>query len=120
MMNRVIQLLDESRTLVEEGRRWLDAFNSGSEDRQNEYRSFGGELAGRLRSKAMDLGSNKATEFSEVIQTLILSAAKVAVLTFGTASPEIAIYERDIYYYRAFPGSHAYVDEYDAFKRIST
>jgi hypothetical protein len=120
MVNRAIQLLDDSRTLLEEGRRWLDAFNSGSKDRQNECKSFGAELAHRLRSKAMDLGSNKATEFSDHIQTLIMSAARVAVLTFGTDSPEITIYEQGVYYYRAFPGCRAYVEEYDAFKHICT
>ena len=116
----MIQLLDESRTLLQEGRLWLDAFNSGSENRQNEYKSLGAELARRLRSKAMALGSNKATEFSDDIQMLIMSAAKVALVTFGTASPEINIYEQDVYYYRAFPSCRARVDEYDAFRRICT
>ena len=76
----------------------------------------GAELAARLRSKAIDLQYNKATEFSQDIELLIVAAAKVALVTFGAGTGELEPYERDVYYYRAFTPPAPIVAEYDAFK----
>lgn len=50
----------------------------------------GAELAYRLQEKSIDLQHNKATEFSPDIERLILLAAKVALLTFGSRADELA------------------------------
>lgn len=76
----------------------------------------GAELASRLRSKAVDLQYNKATEFSPDIEKFILLAAKVALLTFGPRAAELAPYERDVYYYKAFAPLVPIIAEYDIFK----
>lgn len=76
----------------------------------------GGALANRLRSKAIDLQYNKATEFSPDIEKMILLAAKVALLTFGPRAAEVELYERDVYYYKAFTPPSPIVAEYDVFK----
>jgi hypothetical protein len=75
----------------------------------------GADLASRLRSGAIGLGSNKATEFSPDNQKLALLAAKVALLTFGRHSAKLEPFERDVYYYNAFP-SVTIGSQYDAFK----
>ena len=114
------QSIEESGALIEEGHRWLREFNSGEEGRRNSCKASGADLARRMDSAAMDLSYNRATEFHDYIKTLIMLAAKVAVLTWGVASPEIAAYEQSVYYYRAFPAARAFVDEYDTFKRSCT
>ena len=73
-------------------------------------------LARQLRSKAIDLSCNKATEFSPDVLTLHLLAAKVALIAHGTATPELGVYERDIAYYKNFEQSRPAAEEYDAFK----
>lgn len=77
----------------------------------------GAELANRLRAKSVDLQHNKATEFSPDIERLILLAAKVALLTFGSRADEVTSFERDVYYYKIFTPPSPIVAEYDAFKR---
>ena len=111
------RLIEESSALIREGYRWLNEFQSGEEARHTASRASGADLARRMRSKTFDFGCNKATELHDDIQTLIMLAAKVAVLTYGTKSPEIAVYERDVYHYRAFPTCRSYVNEHDTFKQ---
>lgn len=75
----------------------------------------GTDLANRLQMAAMDLGYNKATEFSPDIKALELRSAKVALLTFGRHSDAIKPFENCINYYNSFP--YATIgEEYDAFK----
>lgn len=73
-------------------------------------------LAARLRGRAIDLSCHKGTEFSPDILPLHLLAAKVALVAHGAVSPELAVYERDIAYYRNFEQTRPSAEEYDAFK----
>jgi hypothetical protein len=80
-------------------------------------REQGQTLAQRLRSAAIDLSCNKATEFSPLIDEYILMAAKVAFLAYGAGTAGLEPYEQDLYYYRNFdPPSHI-VGEYEEFKK---
>jgi hypothetical protein len=77
----------------------------------------GADLARLLRSAAIGLGSNKATEFSPDNERLVLLAAKVALLTFGPHSSELQQFERDVYYYNAFP-SVTIGSQYESFTSL--
>jgi hypothetical protein len=81
-----------------------------------ESRRSGADLAARLRSKAIDLSYNKATEFSKDIPQLHLMAAKVAFIAFGPAAPELAQYEKDVFYYKNFNPPNPIVEQYEQFK----
>lgn len=56
----------------------------------------GAELAARLRTKAVDLCYNKATEFSPAIGRLFELAAKVALLAHWPDEGAMALYEKDV------------------------
>jgi hypothetical protein len=80
-------------------------------------REQGQALAQRLRSAAIDLSSNKATEFSPLIQEYILMAAKVAFLAYDGSAAGLRPYEQDVYYYKNFDPPSYIVGEYEAFKK---
>lgn len=103
--------------LITEGHSWLDNFLSSPDHQKSLLVLSGDELARRLRSKSLDLQYDRATEFSPNIKTLSMLAAKVAFLTYGPSSPDLRVYESDIYYYKNFPQCHSFVEEYDEFKR---
>jgi hypothetical protein len=76
----------------------------------------GADLAVHLRSMAIELSFNRQTEFSPDIPKLHLLAAKIAYLSLQGWSKEIEIYEKDVFYYRAFSSSASIVAEYESFK----
>ena len=102
--------------LITEARIYLAGYTAASVQARSPLQIVGVELARQLRSKAIDLSCNKATEFSPDILTLHLLAAKVALDAHGTAPPELEVYERDIAYYKNFEQTRAAAEEYDAFK----
>jgi hypothetical protein len=80
-------------------------------------REQGQALAQRLRSAAIDLSHNKATEFSPLIPQYILMAAKVALLAYGAGAAGLRPYEQDVYYYNNFDPPSYIVAEYEDFKK---
>ncbi len=102
--------------LISEARTYLARDAAAPEQARGPHQTTGVELAVRLRRQAIDLSCHKGTEFSPDILTLHLLAAKVALIAHGAASPELEVYERDIFYYRNFAPSHPTVAEYNAFK----
>jgi len=80
-------------------------------------REQGQALAQRLRSAAIDLSYNKATEFSPLIPQYILMAAKVALLAHGAGAAGLRPYEQDVYYYDNFDPPSYIVGEYEDFKK---
>jgi hypothetical protein len=80
-------------------------------------REEGQALAQRLRSAAIDLSYNKATEFSPLIEEYILMAAKVAFLVYGAGAAGLEPYEQDVYYYKNFDPPSYIVGEYEDFKK---
>ena len=102
--------------LISEARIYLANHTAASEQARRPLKTAGVEFARQLRSKAIDLSCNKGTEFSPDILTLHLLAAKVALVAHGAKSPELAVYERDIAYYKNFEQTRAAAEEYDNFK----
>ena len=76
----------------------------------------GQDLADRLRSAAMALCYNQATEFSPTIERLFLGAAQVACLVYEPGSPALAAFERDVFYYAHFDPPGEIVAEYERFR----
>jgi hypothetical protein len=76
------------------------------------------KLAAQLRSAAIGLGSDKATEFSGDIPALTFLTAKVAWLSLGN-TPENEPFERDVHYYASFTPPHAIVAAYETFKKTT-
>ena len=102
--------------LIVEARAYLAHHISAPEQARGALQTDGIELAVRLRGKAIDLSCHKGTEFSSDILSLHLLAAKVALVAYGAASPELTVYERDIAYYKSFEQTRPTAEEYDAFK----
>lgn len=99
------------------GERFLSEYREADSQLHGILRQKGRKLALELRSAAIALGMNKATEFSPDIPTLILLAAKVAWLSFDEGASEIEPFERDVNYYANFTPPHPIVADYAAFKK---
>jgi hypothetical protein len=80
-------------------------------------REQGQVLARRLKSAAIDLSHNRATEFSPLIEEYILMAAKVAYLVYGAGAAGLEPYEQGVYYYKNFDPPSYIVGEYEDFKK---
>ncbi|MFC0682856.1 hypothetical protein ACFFGH_33915 [Lysobacter korlensis] len=78
--------------------------------------TVGKSLALSLRTRPIELQYSKATEFSPEIQELALAAAQVALVSHGPSSPELAEYEKDVFYYRYSAPPHPIVSRDEAFK----
>jgi hypothetical protein len=81
-------MTDDSKA---EGQRFLDDFANADSLGSSALSKKGRDLARRLHSSAVDLGMDKATEFSPEIPALLLLAAKVAYVTFDKAGQEMSI-----------------------------
>lgn len=99
-----------------EGEQFVSAHLTGRKMSEEE-KSCGADLAGKILSDAITLGSNKATEYSPEIQDLQLLAAKIALIVYGAESPNIERYEEEIMYYKVFTPVHSVVAKYEQFKR---
>lgn len=98
----------------ERGERFVAEFTKGG----NAPREAGQKLAWQLRSAAIGLASDKATEFSPEIEKLTLLAAKVACLAFEPKAPElVGTFERDVDYYAGLRPPSWIVGAYRAFKK---
>jgi hypothetical protein len=101
---------------------FIDRFLAAGEPERAALRSMGAALADRLRRRAIGMAYSRATEFSPKLKLYHLLAAKVAWLVYGhdtQASATLAMFERNIRYYRNFPSTQALVDEYERF-RVAT
>lgn len=76
----------------------------------------GEEIAQMLHREAIGFCMNKATEFSPKIELYLLFSAKIAYLIFGPQSSQLAVYEKDVYYYKNFDPPSWIVKDYDEFK----
>lgn len=104
-----------AENLLTEGREWLQQVISAPPLERAMLIISGADLARRIRSKSVDMQYSKATEFCSDVQLLSVLAAKVALLS---GLSELASYEADVYYYKAFDSTKKYVEEYDEFKRV--
>ena len=77
----------------------------------------GEEIAQMLRREAVGLCMNRATEFSPNIELYFLLSAKIAYLIYGSQSSQLAVYEKDVYYYKGFDPPSWIVKDYDEFKQ---
>ena len=73
-------------------------------------------LADTLRSKAISLGSSRATELSIYIPLLSLTAAKLAVLSIDPNTEKFKTFESDILYYKDSETTGKLVNKYLSFK----
>jgi hypothetical protein len=96
---------------------FMRRYEAASAENLAVLREQGQSLAQRLRSAAIDLSSNKATEFSPLVQEYILMAAKVAFLSHGVGALGLEPYEHDVYYYKNFDPPSYIVGEYEVFKK---
>lgn len=103
-----------------EGERFLADHAKADSAVRIALRPKGQKLALRLRSAAVDLSYDKATEFSPDIQPLFLLAAKIAYLTFGARARELEPFEREISYYAKLTPPSPIVAAYEAFKRTTS
>lgn len=103
-----------------EGERFLGELSKADPQAHGALRQKGQKLAQRIRSAAIGLGMDKATELSPDGPKLILLAAKVAYLSFGAGARELDPFERDVYYYANFSPPDPIVAAYDAFKRTTS
>ncbi len=76
----------------------------------------GSVLKSLLTGLAMDLGHNKATEFSPRIKDCQLLAAKVALLIHWPDEEALTYAERAVFYYRSQESARWLVDDYVAFR----
>ena len=95
---------------------FIDRFLAADEPERAELKAKGAELAHQLRRRAIDLAHSRATEFSPRLKLYHQLAAKVALLAYGPDNEALAIFERDIRYYRNFASTQALVDEYESFR----
>jgi hypothetical protein len=114
---RTVDLLNACRDLIAEAEYWLAQAvqTDGSRLNADHLQTF--DLPRRLDSTAYDMSCSKALEFHSDIPTLIMLAAKVALLAFGNGSQEVGRREKAVYYYRAFPSTEPLVEDYEAFKQ---
>jgi hypothetical protein len=90
--------------------------NSSLSNFDSHTQRAGADFAARLRSMAIELSHDRQTEFSSDIPKLHLLAAEIAYISLWGLPTEMEVYERDIFYYRAFPSSVSMVAEYENFK----
>lgn len=106
--------------LISEGTEFIRRFESGDAHHGDAALAAGGvALANRLRSGAIGLTYDKATEFSPAIPRLHLLAVQVALLAFGSegsSAIDLALFEKDVFYYGSFTPEHPIVAEYREFK----
>jgi len=105
-----------SEALIKEAKAFIADLQAASGDQRYERQTEGSSLAAKLREQAIDLSFNKATEFSADIPILHLLAAKVALCAFGKYSSRLDVFEKDIAYYKNFPTTQKFFDEYEHFK----
>jgi hypothetical protein len=91
-------------------------FLQSSQSNKEGMREIGIKLAQKIRSKAIDLSFNKATEFSPNIEMYMLLSAKIAFLVLAENSENLQKYEKSVYYYKCFTPPSWIVAEYDNFK----
>lgn len=77
----------------------------------------GQKIAQMLHREAIGFCMNKATEFSPKIEQYFLLSAKIAYLIYGAQSPQLAVYEKNVYYYKNFDPPSWIVKDYDNFKQ---
>ena len=75
------------------------------------------EIAQMLQREAIGLCMSRATEFSPKIELDFLLSAKIAYLVYGSQSSQLAVYEKDVYYYKNFDPPSWIVKDYDEFKQ---
>ena len=102
--------------LIKKARTYITQVEMQSAGQREERQTEGRTLAEKLREAAVDLSFNKATEFSPDIPVLHLLAAKVALCAFGKYSSRLDLFEKDIAYYKNFPSTKTFFDEYENFK----
>jgi hypothetical protein len=106
----------EDDELEQQGTDFICRFLASSEQKRAALRSAGADLAHQLRHEAIAMASSKATEFSPKIRLYHHLAAKVALLAYWPNTKPLAIYEKDIRYYRNFESTAPLVDDYESFR----
>jgi hypothetical protein len=95
---------------------FIDYFLAADESERAGLKAKGAALAHQLRRQAIDMAYSRATEFSPRLKLYHQLAAKVALLAYGPDDEALAIFERDIRYYRNFASTQALVDAYESFR----
>ena len=84
--------------LEQEGAIFFEHFRAARAYARTAAKSEGAALASRLRTRAIDLCHNKATEFNHAIRLLFERAAKVALLAHWPDEEALTLFERDVAY----------------------
>ncbi len=101
-----------------EGRAFLKRHQTQKSSLSNDAKRIGGDLASRLRTRAIDLCHDKSTEFSPEIGRLFELAAKVSLLSFWPDEEAMSLFERDIKnVYGLSQRSKKHSDSYDQFRK---
>ena len=86
------------RELEREGTAFIERFHTSKAGEQAVAKVAGAALASRLRSRAIDLCHDKATEFSPDVGRFFELAAKVALLSHWPDEEALAQFEQDVGY----------------------
>jgi hypothetical protein len=94
--NRPTELIAAAQELEREATVFIERFRAVRASERATAKREGTALASHLRTKAIDLCHNKATEVSPEIERLFELAAKVALLAQWPDEEALAQFERDV------------------------
>ena len=107
----------DERELEREGTAFIEFFHTAKAHGRAIAKSAGAALASRLRTRAIDLCHDKATEFSPDVGLFFELAAKVALLAHWPDEQALAQFERDVGYSDAVEPRSKHAREYKRFRQ---